>query len=84
MNPQTNLLTNIAPQTWKKKRGERVRDGKQGGKGAKSSNVFAVCLSKHIPKSSKDAREYSEAGRDNEEKTGREATLSLIIMNKLG
>lgn len=66
MNLQTNLLTNITPQTWEK-RTEREWEMESRRKGADSSDVFAVCLSKHVPKSSKHAQEYGEEARDSEE-----------------
>lgn len=52
-------------------------------KGADLSNVFAVCLSKHVPESWKHAGEYTEKQpRDSEDKKG-EAKKRKFFMNTL-
>lgn len=55
----------------RRREGERVRGrwkvGGEGG-GEAQSHLMYLPLSKHMPKSSEQAREYGEAGRESEEK----------------
>ena len=84
MNLQTNLLTNIAPP----KPGRREREVESRRKGADLSNVFAVCLSKHVPESWNTLGNIQRGSpetvkREKEKQKKRKKRLSLIFMNKL-